>query len=523
MNTWLRSLLAPPLAAGFLAACWPAMVHAQDNDDAFRRQAEKSSVGPDSPPRANVTGFGQALRCMDGLFRSYGVKSIAILLQSIPDATTKVNVGAKDMFMSATSQMTRSSRAIRLIPYIRPDDPGGAVFTGREDVLKTTSFSVQGSISQFDETTLRKQRDGAICLGPLCVGAAESDSFSGMSLDLSMIETEGLTLLPGVTSKNFVLIRRKGKGFDGDLSLTKFGVQYNFTFTRSDGQGQALRSLVELSVIELYGRLLKIPYWTCLGLTDADPGVAGEIEDWWESLREDLPTLVTYLQLQMQIRGLYKGEIDGQLNEESRRAVRAYKGALGLTPDLNVDAAFFKRYLAANHADVQRAAAARLAEIEATDGPVGAAAPEAAAAGSPGSSAGTGAAIAIENRKGDGYVHRRGEAVEIEVAVSRPGFLYCYLLDESRRFTQFFPNGVQSSAAVKAGARIAFPGNFGFRLFASRKGITETVACFATQRDIGPDALGSRPAIRDVQALKGALDQRAGQAVEVGVYDVKVQ
>ncbi len=505
-----RRLVGATLAAALL----PGMALAGDaREDAFLHQAEAASVGPSSgPPRANVTSFAAALRCMDGVFRTYGARSVSIVLEEIPDATKKVSVGAKDMFMSATSQMTRSSRAVRLIPYINPNSVGGSVFGGREDVLKSADFSVQGSISQFDETTLRKQRDGAICLGPLCIGGAESDAFSGMSLDLSMIETTGLTLIPGVTAKNFVLIRRKGRGFDGDLSLKKFGVQYNFTFTSSDGQGQALRSLVELSVIELYGRLLKIPYWSCLGLSDNDPGVVVEIEDWWETLREDIPSLISYFQRQMQTRGLYQGEIDGRLNEELKRAIRAYKSVLGLAPDLNVDAGFFKRYLAANHAELQKLAAAQLAEIAAREGPV---------AGNP--PAATAATVSVESLRGRGHVHQRGELVEIEVGVTRSSYLYCYWLDETGQLTQFFPNGVQPSAAVHVGARLVFPGAFGLRLTASPSGATETVACFAAPSDMGREALGLRPKIKGLVNLRNALGQRAGQPIDVGIYDVKVQ
>ena len=119
--------------------------------------------------------------------------------------------------------------------------------------------------------------------------------------------------MPGATTRNHVLIRRRGRGMDGDLTLKKFGLQYNFTFTSSEGTGQALRSLVELGTIELYGKLLKLPYWTCLGLDDRDPGVAAEIEDWWESLRSDTPALLAYLATQMRARGLYTGQADGQL------------------------------------------------------------------------------------------------------------------------------------------------------------------------------------------------------------------
>ena len=486
--------------------------------DPFRSQAEQMAAGPAAGPRNNATSFAEALRCMDGLFRTYGTKGVSVVLETIPDETSKVKGGAKDMFMSATSQMTRGSRAIKLIPW----DERSAFTKERQGIITNANYAVQGSISQFDENILRKQRDGAICLGPLCLGAADSDAFSGMSLDLNMIETEGMTLLPGVSSKNYVLIRRKGRGLDGDLTLSKFGVNYNFTFNSSDGQGQALRALVELSGMELYGRLLKIPYWSCLGRSDSDPPVVAEIDDWWEGLSGDLPSLVSYFQVQMQARGLYKGEIDGQLNESLKRAIRAYKVTMGGSDDLTLDAAFFRQYLAADHAKLQSAAVQRLADINAREGAVVAAAP-APAPGSPTAPSGPPPAVTVTGSRGNGYVYKPGEPIELEARLNQDGYLYCYYIDENRQTSQFFPNPARPSAAVKGSTPVNFPGNFGFRLSASKRGNPETVACIASPQDLGTNGLPKNATVRDAATLRDALRSRLGSAPSMGVLDVKVQ
>lgn len=516
---WVPLLLA--LVAGTAHASGAAA-------DPFRDQALRQGQGPSGgPPRANVTSFAGALRCMDRQFAASGVRGVSVVLEDIPDSTRKVSAGARDMFLSATSDMTRASRGIALIPW----NPNSAQVAGRERLAQDASFTVQGSVTQFDESTLRKQRDGAVCLGPLCIGAAESDAFSGLSLDLSLVENRSLTLVPGVTTRNHVLIRRRGRGLDGDLTLKKFGLQYNFTFTSSEGTGQALRSLVELGTIELYGKLLKLPYWTCLGLDDRDPGVAAEIEDWWDSLRSDTPALLAYLSTQMRARGLYAGDKDGQLDRPLELAIRSYKLALGLPDDLNVDLDFFRRHLAADPAKVQTAAAAQLKTLLAQEpvasaGSMPAESPATSPATSPDVSAVAGNPAAtpglrVADRRGPGYVRQRGEGVEFDVTVGAAGFLYCFLLDDDRALTQIFPNPARPTAAVAAGARIAFPGDFGFRVVASRKGLPETVACLRSPRDLGLLALGTpRPALSDIEALQREMARRAGADNEIGVLHV---
>ena len=212
-----------------------------------------------------------------------------------------------------------------------------------------------------------------MCIWHLCVGASDSDSFSGMGLDLNLVETTGMTLVPGANVRNAVLIRKKGNGYDGDLTLRKWSVQYNFTTVANDGNGQALRTLVDLGAIEMYGRLLKLPYWTCLGVTDQDAAVRDEVDDWWEELagdEHDRRRLLAYLQIQMKAQGVYDGEINGNVNPALVRAVRAYRVALGQPDDVNLDVNFLRKYLAADHAEVRKVAAARLADIAQKEGPL---------------------------------------------------------------------------------------------------------------------------------------------------------
>jgi len=357
------------VATALVALAASAIAAAADKDE-FEQRAEKLRSGPERAPLENDTGFSKGLRCMDGLFRTFGVRNVTVIIDEIPDATKKVNVGARDMFMSATSQMTRTTHAIRLVPMVE-----SRIFTEskRERVISDADYVIQGSISQFDDSVLMKQRDGAVCLFHVCVGAAQSDGFSGLGLDLNLVETAGLSLVPGADVRNAVLIRKKGNGVDGDLTIGKFGVQYNFTVVSHDGNGQALRTLVELGAIELFGRLLKLPYWSCLGANDRDPEVRSEIDDWWEEMAadpRDRGRLFAYLQIQMRAQGVYDGEVNGRVDQALLRAVRAYRFAMGQSEDLSLDSNFLRQYLAADHSEARKIAVTKLAEINQREGPL---------------------------------------------------------------------------------------------------------------------------------------------------------
>ena len=86
--------------------------------------------------------------------------------------------------------------------------------------------------------------------------------------------------------------------------------------------------------------------------------------------------------------------------------------------------------------------------------------------------------------KGAAPVFRPGERIRLQVSPSADAQIYCYLQDEARRVLRFYPNRFHTSALVKAGATQEIPGRMRFELVANTQGVTETVACFATPRDV---------------------------------------
>ncbi|MFM9883569.1 MAG: serine/threonine-protein kinase [Burkholderiales bacterium] len=82
------------------------------------------------------------------------------------------------------------------------------------------------------------------------------------------------------------------------------------------------------------------------------------------------------------------------------------------------------------------------------------------------------------------HVFRPGERIALQIKPSRDAHVYCYLQDETRRIVRFYPNRFTNSALVKTSAPLQVPGTMGFELVANIWGVKETVACFATERDV---------------------------------------
>jgi hypothetical protein len=77
-----------------------------------------------------------------------------------------------------------------------------------------------------------------------------------------------------------------------------------------------------------------------------------------------------------------------------------------------------------------------------------------------------------------------GERIRLLITPSRDAHVYCYLQDEARRIVRFYPNRFNKSARVTAAAPLELPGAMRFELVANTRNVTETVACFASERDV---------------------------------------
>jgi hypothetical protein len=312
-----------------------------------KRETERMKVGPQGKPFRTITGFTDGLRCMDNLMIGYGVRDLPVLVEDLADKTTKVNAGTRDMLISAISALSARSRAIRLVTF-GADVANLANFfanaESKQPYAEAPVYDIRGSISQFDESLSRRQGEGGVSFAWFGLGGAKSAEASILAIDLNVIYARNYAVVPGVSASNSVAVLKLGSGVDAEAEYRKLGVNFNVTLSRSEGRAQALRTLVELSAIELIGKLTRTPYWTCIAADVSGDLVDRQIADWFHALSIN-GELVGYMQAQLAHRGAYRGPIDGQWRPELQRAVAAYRVQLGMSEAAKIDQELFRRHL----------------------------------------------------------------------------------------------------------------------------------------------------------------------------------
>jgi len=395
---------------------------------------ESSGAAPAAsvPP---ASAFGPALRCMDAMLLEHGVRDLSVVVEDLADPQQKAQAGTKDMLIAAVSDMTQRSRSIRLV-------------AGNADWGQTAAVMNQA------------QKRDAYAVAPQFALRGTLRSLDGgrtISMDLALLTTQDMSVVPGTATQNAALLR------NGNAEFVKFG---QAIVVPVGGVAHGQRAVAELASIELFGRLTKVPYWSCLGASADNAAVATEIQDWYDAMAARPAEIVTYFQQQLRLRQAYDGPIDGTVGPAFKDAVVRTRGALGLSREPKLSLDLFKAYLGADIPTLQ-------AKIRAA-APVAVATPAAPAV-----------PLTLQvATSADGRRLSRGEAVQLSIRPSRDAHVYCFLQDEKRQVTRFFPNRFQRDSRVQPATGLQLPGAMRFELTMNTRGVPETVACFATERDV---------------------------------------
>ncbi len=499
--------------------------------------------GPKELPQRNITDFADGLRCMDNLFSVFGYaqNEFVILMEDIKDKTKKVDAGAKDMLISAISDMNRRSQVIQLIAY--GADSGNLVsfLTAAEQkgvYDNVPPYDIIGSVSQLDKDIVRKQADlsgqaGGTVDGSTVgagFGLSASNSASVIGLDLSVITTHNIAVIPGVTTRNSAVIYKRGDAKDFDAGISKTGVNYSIANNSSDGTAQTLRALIELSAIELVGKLMKIPYWKCLGLDPEHPEIQREISDWHYQLTQT-GIIHSLTKIQLYLRGYYTGPIDEVIDADYQNAVLAFKQRLGLPLEPGVDLDFYSAFLnqtpdsidpnvlayVKKHkkldSDKKRKqttkdleiAASKPVPVQVSDAPI---------------------ELNIDSTSvTDAY--QAGDDVFLTIKSNTNGYVNCYL-ESGGIFARIFPNRFSPDGFISSKGLVSLPDSPAYSVTADTDG--EMIHCMLTTKPVNTD-LPSALRIADFEALPitskseitGAYNKATAGRYGEATYTIKVQ
>lgn len=310
---------------------------------------------PTHLPNPVVTNFSEALACMDDLMVIHQVVPIYVASPQITNFTSdrSISSGGTEMLITALSKMAIRSGGVRYVSF-SPDVQNVLTLQGAHPNNKTfraPDFFIRGGLTEFNKTLWNAQNgagasfeiDGgqiqatgltAIVRGKkdLTKSISRDASMGTLTMDLNAGFISNLQIIPGASSSNtLALENRAGKSITGDISLAALGLSYSLSENVSEDFNQVLRSLIQVGVIEIVGKLQGVPYWRCLAN-------AGMVEEKDRELRarfielsaRDEADLVRAAQTVLRDLKYYNGPISGKLDPTTQEALQVYQQQMGL-------------------------------------------------------------------------------------------------------------------------------------------------------------------------------------------------
>lgn len=437
-------------------------------------EAAPIAAQPKTLPVRNVTSFSASLRCMDDLFQRMGKTNYLITAQEIPDATGKVQTGTKEMLISAISQMSVKSNAFNFIDF----EEYGSVFVlgsflaapGGPPVpagFEVPNYYVRGAITQLDSGAIAESASGGIGIPQADIGFSTDQVMSVVSVDLNIGNVLNRRMLPGVSANNSIVVRRSGTSADAGATINKLGANFNLTFNQSEGMHAAVRSLIELSTIEVLGKLLQVPYWRCLEIEQTNTEVVAVARGWFDTMSPD--ERVSFVQRALAGQNRYAGPITGRMDAMTRDAIGAYQAERGLLADGRITFDLYADLIAGDLA---------LGREPARDVAPDPLIPAALDYAEP-------INLNLTTPRGPAHRYAAGEALTLTLRSSADAFAYCYYQDGSGTVARIFPNRFAPDPYLPARQALYLPGNAPFDLVPERPGSTEEVLCVAAGAEIG--------------------------------------
>lgn len=504
-------LLAAVATAALVAGCATPI---SPKDDAQFQSYASTHDRPATRPVRSMSSFSDALACMDEMMREAEVPTMLITSTFIPDFSGRVPVAAKQMVVTALSQMSRRSNAFRYVDFevdiARQDTVQNLttiLLNNNQMELQRPALYVSGGISFVDQNVLSTRHGGGISGSRVEAGYDRSRGATIVGLEMHLGDFRTRTLIPGLDSANEVIIGNSGQGLDLAGRIGTYGVQFNVGRDLTQGTGAAMRTLVDLALIELAGKWTHLPYWRCLTLDNTHPEFQRQLREWYDEA--DPAYRARLIQSFLASRG-YLPSFEQALTPDNpvlREAIGRFQADVGAvvtgTMDFNLYERAMREFVAVGEdGQLTRIGWGELGSRETPPVPLT-------------------INMQIENTVKDRTAFPPGTNIFASATVSRAAYLYCYLNDANGNIVKLLPNMLHPEALVSANQAIRLPDWMvpypAFVLTSGRQG-SESLMCVATTEDPMtrmPQELNAE-ALTPIQGVRSLDEMRAHFETAVG-------
>lgn len=241
------------------------------------------------------TAYDDSLKSFGVMLEAYNIPQIRVQSKLIKNETAE-----KDLPDSVSGMLSSAVNKIGSTVIYVPYDPNYVInetTTGGDIKRALPKIVIAGGITEFDKELIEKKRElktkadvgdnfGSNYQYDGGAGYKAGSGISRMTLDLQLMEYQTQTYLSGVQTINSINLRKTELGWSVGFFFEGNGFTFDYSLNKKQGKYQALRLLVELSVLEVLGKYFDVPYWKCVEGAPVDTRMLARLKEEFETLNQ---------------------------------------------------------------------------------------------------------------------------------------------------------------------------------------------------------------------------------------------
>ena len=294
-------------------------------------------------PEARETAMRKPLAVLGEMTKVYSTKKLYIQCEKAGDETGASIASGAEIPIDITEMIKTAVNSIGGNVYYVPYNPNYLVGQARTGYVQpkgkiTPNLLMSGGITEFDRSLVSTDRKLDLSLPGTDVsgglGGGKGDTLSQITLDINLIDYDMMTMIPKMQAINTVMVSR-GKR-EGGIGFQIFGAALGYTSGVKIVQGRhaAVRALVELSVLEVIGRYLNLPYWKLIPEAKADAVVVDNLKNSFN--KTDKKGQIITIQKLLTLYG-YDIEQNGTFDAKTEQAMRDFRSKYLNLQDSKID------------------------------------------------------------------------------------------------------------------------------------------------------------------------------------------
>lgn len=285
------------------------------------------------------TDYTQALRNINPMIAVFNGNPVGVYIKPIADRTASGGKLPRDISTIVKKSFNSIGSNVKTMFTINTKNPPKHKF-----------YIIDGAITEFDLVKVAGSgRDAAgqgtynNQKGSVDFGMDQEDKLTKLAITFNPQDPRTGNYVPNASTSNRIEINQKSAGNEVAISILGSGIGLNNSLTKAQGIHSSINILVELSVVELLGKLTNYPYWL-LTRGNVNQDIVAHLSR--RFLRDKLNQKIKKISYLLSLRNTGI-QMTTMMNSNLKQAIINYKVAHGMAANDIISTKLYKSLLGA--------------------------------------------------------------------------------------------------------------------------------------------------------------------------------